>query len=142
MIVLDSNVLSELMRENPSPVVTAWLDARSADAWTTSVTVFEVRHGLAVLPAGKRRNSLEAAFDRAMRTVLSGRVLPLDENAATRAAVILAGAGASGRTIEFRDALIAGIVAAQKNATLATRNTKHFADTGINLIDPWSAGSP
>jgi predicted nucleic acid-binding protein len=142
MIVLDSNVFSELMRENPSPVVTAWLNARGADVWTTAVTVFEIRHGLAVLPAGRRRISLEAAFDTAMQTVLIGRVLPLDVKAATEAAMILAKANAAGRPIEFRDALIAGIVAAQNSATLVTRNIKHFVDIGVTLVDPWAAVLP
>lgn len=143
MIVLDSNVISEIMLDNPDPRVIAWFNAQPAgDICTTAINVFEVRHGLALLPAGKKKQRLNAAFDLAVQTVLGNRVLNLDAASATEAATLSAKLSAIGRPIEFRDAMIAGTVAVHQGSTLATRNIRHFTDTGIALVDPWSALSP
>ena len=106
--------------------------------WTTTITVFEVRFGLALLPSGRRRQRLEAAFDHAMTVVLGGRVLAFDRQAATAAGAMAAEGRLHGRTVDVRDVQIAGITAVRR-ATLATRNIRHFDHLGIVLVDPWSA---
>ena len=137
MIILDTNVLSALMREPADREVIAWLDGQPAESlWTTAITVFEIRFGIGTLPAGKRRKMLEAAFEGMLAGELGGRVLSFDDGAAATAAVIAARLRASGRPVDMRDVQIAGIAAARRG-TVATRNRRHFADTGIELVDPW-----
>lgn len=139
MIVLDTNVVSALMRREPDPIVVAWLDGLPPESvWTTSVTVFEVRLGLEILEAGRRRRQLEEAFAKALEEDFEGRVLPFDQSAAQAAGRIAAEQRRAGRTVEIRDIQIAGIVNVRK-ATLATRNTRHFEECGLVLVDPWSA---
>jgi predicted nucleic acid-binding protein len=139
LILLDTNVLSALMRREADPGVVAWLDAQPPESiWTTAVTVFEIRFGLEILADGRRRKALEEAFARALEEDFDGRVLPFDQTAAEAAAIIAARQREAGRPIEIRDVQIAGITAARK-ATLATRNTRHFEGTGITLIDPWAS---
>lgn len=136
MIVLDTNVVSALMRREPDASVVAWLDSLPAESvWTTAVTVFEVRLGLEILVAGRRRRELEEAFAKVLAEDFEGRVLPLDEAAAQAAGRIAAERRRAGRTVEIRDVQIAGITKARK-ATLATRNTRHFEGCGLALIDP------
>jgi len=136
--VLDTNVISALMRRTPDPKVVAWLDRQPATSvWTTSVCVFEIRMGIEILPAGKQREFLDRAFEQILTTALAGRVLDLNPAAATEAARLYARLRADGVGIEFRDLLIAGTVAA-RNGTLATRNLKHFVATGVPLADPWA----
>jgi predicted nucleic acid-binding protein len=138
MIILDTNVLSALMRQEVDPIVLGWLDRQPAESvWTTAITVFEVYFGLDLLAEGGRRRRLEEAFARALEEDFEGRVLPFEPAAARAAATIAACRRQGGRSIEIRDALIAGITAARR-ATLATRNIRHFADVGITLIDPWA----
>jgi predicted nucleic acid-binding protein len=139
MIILDTNVVSALMRQVPDPVVVGWLDRQPLQSvWTTAVTVFEVHFGLALLAFGRRRRQLEDAFARALDEDFDGRILTFELSAARAAAAIAARRRQGGRPIEIRDAQIAGITAARR-ATLATRNTRHFADLGIALVDPWTA---
>ena len=137
MIVLDTNVLSALMRTSPDGDVVEWLDRQPADSvWLTSITVFEARFGLALLPKGRRRNALERAFDRVLTEDLSSRVLTLDEMAAVTAAQIAADRQRAGRIVDLRDTLIAGIAQARR-ATIATRNTRHFEGLDVPVVDPW-----
>lgn len=139
MIVLDTNVLSALMRREADPIVVAWLDRQPPESnWTTAVTVFEIRFGLEILASGRRRRSLEDAFAKVLDQDFDGRVLPFDPTAAEAAAAIAAAQRRAGRPVEIRDVQIAGIVAARK-ASLATRNIRHFEGSGIALIDPWSS---
>jgi predicted nucleic acid-binding protein len=139
MIVLDTNVLSALMRAEPDRPVVRWLDRLAAESiWTTSITVFEVRFGLEVLPAGERKAALQHAFNQAIDEDLRGRVLDFDARAASVAGEIAAKLRALGRPVDMRDAQIAGIIAARR-ATLATRNVRHFVDAGIPVIDPWNS---
>ncbi len=138
MILLDTNVVSALMRADPERAVVAWLDERPAESiWTTSITVFEVRTGLELLKPGRRREQLEQAFDELLAEELEGRVQSFDLAAAVAAGNIAADRQSSGRTLEIRDVQIAGIATARK-AVLATRNTRHFDGLGIDLVDPWS----
>jgi toxin FitB len=139
MIVLDTNVVSALMRGEPDPFVVSWLDGLPTESiWTTSVTVFEIRLGLEILAEGRRRRQLEDAFAKALEEDFEGRVLPFDQVAAQAAGRIAAERRRAGRTVEIRDIQIAGIVNIRK-ATLATRNTRHFEGCGLVLVDPWSA---
>ena len=138
MILLDTNVLSALMRREPEPAVMAWLDNQPAESiWTTTITVFEVRTGIELLEQGRRRRRLEQAFAELLAEDLSDRVQSFDQSAALAAASIAAARQRVGRPVEIRDVQIAGIATARR-ATLATRNTRHFADLDVELVDPWS----
>jgi len=141
MILLDTNVVSALMRQDPEPVVVSWLDDQPAESiWTTSITVFEVRTGLELLKPGRRRQQLERAFDELLAEDFEGRVQPFDQAAALAAGSIAAKRQSVGQTLEIRDIQIAGIATARK-AILATRNLRHFDGLGIDLVDPWAASS-
>jgi toxin FitB len=138
MIVLDTNVLSALMLERPDRHVVAWLDQQPRiSIWTTSVTLLEVRYGLQILTAGKRRSGLVEAFDELLDKI-DHRVLSFDEAAAQEAGDLMVFRQKKGRPGDLRDTMIAGIVLAQ-HATLATRNTPHFDDLSVPVINPWSA---
>jgi hypothetical protein len=138
VILLDTNVLSAVMRREPEPRVVRWLDSQPPESiWTTSITVFEVRLGLELLAAGRRRRLLEEAFAEALEEDFEGRVAVFDEPAAHAAARIAAERRGAGRPVDFRDVQIAGIAKARK-ATLATRNVRHFEDLGLHLVDPWA----
>lgn len=127
------------MHRDPNPKVVAWLDGLPAESvWTTAITVFEVQLGLALLASGRRRRQLEEAFAQTLEEDLEYRILPFDQSAAQSAGGMAAKKRRAGQSVEIRDALIAGIVAARK-ASLATHNTRHFGGLDIPLIDPWSA---
>jgi hypothetical protein len=137
VIILDTNVLSALMRTAPEPQVVRWLDRQPAESiWITSITLFETRLGLALLPRGRRRQALESAFDRLLVEDLEGRVLDFDSAAAVEAAALAAARQRAGRPVDMRDTQIAGIALARR-AALATRNTRHFKDLSITVLDPW-----
>jgi predicted nucleic acid-binding protein len=139
MIILDTNVLSALMRTSPDRAVVHWLDRQASESiWITSITLFEARLGLALLPTGRRRQTLEEAFARVVDDDLEGRVLDFDAPAAVSAAVLAAARQRAGRSIDMRDTQIAGIALARRG-TLATRNTRHFADLQVPVVDPWAA---
>jgi len=139
VIILDTNVLSALMRTRPDAEVAAWLDQQPAQSvWITSITVFEARFGIALLAPGRRRQEIERAFTKVLREDLEGRVLDFDQASAERAAVLAAKRQQTGRPVDFRDTQIAGIALA-RNGTLATRNTKHFEDLSVPVINPWDA---
>lgn len=137
MILLDTNVLSALMRREPDAAVVAWLDEQPSESiWTTSITVFEVRMGLELLADGARRRRLEQEFDRLLDDDLDGRVQLFDRIAADAAGTIAVKQQRAGRTVEIRDVQIAGIVSARK-ATLATRNIRRFEGLDIHIVNPW-----
>jgi predicted nucleic acid-binding protein len=139
VILLDTNVLSELMRTRPAPTLISWLDAYPPeDIWTTSVSVFEVRFGLALMADGRRRRDLSAAFEALLITDLQGRVASVDTAAADAAAMLAADCRRLERSVDFRDTLIAGVAIARR-AGVATRNTRHFQDIGVAVSDPWAA---
>jgi predicted nucleic acid-binding protein len=138
MILLDTNVVSALMRKTPDPVVVQWLDNQPAESiWTTAVTVFEIRAGIALLERSRRRRQLDQAFSQLLAEDLNGRVQSFDQTAAIVAGDIAATRQRAGRVMEIRDVQIAAI-ASTRHASLATRNTRHFEETGIALIDPWT----
>lgn len=117
----------------------AWLDDQLAESiWTTSVSVFEIRYGLSILPGGKKRQRLEEAFDLVLKEDLENRVLDFDCSAANEAGRIAGCLQEMGRPIDVRDIQTAGVVASRRG-TLATGNVAHFSSTGVALIDPWTA---
>jgi predicted nucleic acid-binding protein len=139
MIILDTNVVSALMRQDVDPIVLGWLDSQAPESiWITAVTVFEVHFGLDLLAQGRRRRQLEEAFARALEEDFEGRILPFEQTSARAAAALAARRRQDGRPIEVRDAQIAGITVARRG-TLATRNIRHFANLGVALVDPWTA---
>ncbi len=138
MIILDTNVLSALMRQAPDTHVIAWLDQRPRTSiWTTSVTILEVRFGLQIMTTGKRRSLLMQAFETVLDK-MGHRIASFDAAAATQAADLMAARQRKGRPGDLRDTMIAGIVLA-RHATLATRNTGHFEDLSVPVVNPWAA---
>jgi predicted nucleic acid-binding protein len=138
VIIVDTNVLSEVMRPDPSPSVVDWVDSRPPrDLYTTAITVAEIRYGIERLPAGQRRELLAATAAEVFAT-FGDHVLPFDNRAAARYAGIVADRERSGTPISGFDAQIAAICHLH-DATLATRNGKDFHGTGVEVVDPWQA---
>jgi predicted nucleic acid-binding protein len=139
VIVLDTNVLSAVMRRDRDQQVVGWLNGQpAAELYTTSISVFEVRLGLELLPTGRRRRALQVAGEATRADVLGERVLRGDERTADAAAVHAATRQRAGRPVDIRDAQIAGIASAWR-ATLVTRNVRDFAGMGLTLVDPWAS---
>ena len=125
------------MRKAPEASVVAWLDQQPAESvWITSITLFEARLGLALLPKGRRRQTLESSFAQLLQEDLENRVLDFDIAAANEAASLAAERQKAGRPVDMRDTQIAGIALARR-ATLATRNVRHFQDLNLPVINPW-----
>ena len=141
MIVLDTNVLSELIRATPSPAVLAWARAQDADAiFTTAVCEAELLFGVAAMEEGRRRTALARAVEAILGTILGGRVLPFDRAAARLYGVLEADSRRAGRPVDMADLQIAAIARARNAGAIATRNVQHFAGCGLAIVDPWSAG--
>ncbi len=141
MIVLDTNVTSELMRDAPSAAVTAWVRACPvAIRFTTAICLAEVRAGIERLPAGRRRDRLDAAA-REIFTISESQILPFDAAAALEYAAIVSHRERSGAPIGILDAQIASICRVH-GAAIATRNVSDFRDTGITVVDPWTEPGP
>ena len=139
MIVLDTNVLSELMRTDPNANVVAWVEKQlTSELFTTSVNEAEIFYGIELLASGKRREKLLAAADAMFTKDLRGRVLGFDSRAARAFSTIAARRRALGKPINHADAQIAAIAYVQR-ARLATRNVTDFHDCAIDLIDPWAS---
>jgi hypothetical protein len=138
MILLDTNVLSELMRPHPNPVVVDWVNAQSSVARVSAITQAEIGLGIALLPDGKRRDALAVAARQMFEEDFAGRCLPFDSVAAECFARLVAERRRIGRPITTQDAQIAAIALAN-DMPLATRNTDDFkAITGLALVDPWN----
>jgi len=136
MIILDTNVLSALMQQQPDAQVVAWLDEQPAESvWLNSITLFEARYGLALLASGQPRSLLQERFEALLQDDLQNRVLPFDANAALQAAQLAADRKARGCPVDMRDTFIAGIARARR-ATLATRNVRHFDDLSVPVVNP------
>ena len=137
-MVLDTNVVSELMKRTPAPAVTRWVGNHPARRlFTTAITQAEVLHGIMLLPKGRRRASLEAAAIAMFEQDFAGRTLPFGSDAAKMYAVIAAERRRLGRPISQFDAQVAAITRAS-GAALATRNVSDFENCGITVIDPWA----
>lgn len=139
MILLDTNVVSALMRPEPETPVVKWLDGQPrASIWITSITVMEIRYGLEIMPKGRRRDTMLQLIEKLLVEKIEGRVAPFDAAAAQQAGDLMAARKAKGRMGESRDTMIAGIALAT-GAPLATCNTVHFADLSVPVINPWAA---
>jgi toxin FitB len=137
MIILDTNVVSELLRPAPSPAVEAWLAAQDgATVFFTAIGEAELRLGVAILPTRRRHTTLAEAIDAMLEEDFRDRILPFDTAAAQAYAAIAATRRAAGRPISQFDCQIAAI-AHIRQAVLATRNTADYEDCGIEVIDPW-----
>ena len=137
MIILDTNVLSALMRHSADRKVVEWLDNQARTSiWTSSFTILEIRYGLQILPVGRRRSALIQTFEKVLVDKIESRVAPFDTAAAQQAGDLMALRHRKGRPGELRDTMIAGIVLAS-HATLATRNTSHFEDLSVPVVNPW-----
>ena len=137
MIVLDTNVVSELMKSAPDAAVARWIAEQQATTlYTTSITQAEVLHGILLLPAGKRRAALETAAEAMFDKDFGGRVLPFGSDAARAYAQIAAQRRRSGRPISNFDAQIAAITRTVR-AVAATRNVADYDDCGIKVVNPW-----
>jgi predicted nucleic acid-binding protein len=138
VIVLDTNVLSALMQQQPDAQVVAWLDRQAAESiWISTITLFEARYGLALMPPGRRKKVLMERFEHFLQDDLQGRVLSFDAAAAHQASQLAAERKARGRPVDVRDTFIAGIALARR-AALATRNTRHFDDLSVPVVNPWA----
>lgn len=140
MIILDTNVLSELMRAQPSLAVTAWVDSQNTDdLYISAITMAEVLHGIARLPAGKRKESLLSMAQAMFDEDFADKVLPFDAQATPHYAQWVASREAAGAPQSLGDAQIAATCISH-NASLATRNVKDFAQSDVKLINPWLFG--
>lgn len=138
MIVLDTNVVSELMRRRPEAAVLSWVDEEDPSGFAiTAVTAAELLHGVARLPEGARRRRLAAAVHEMLTEDFAGRVLPFDGASALHYAKLVAARERDGRPIAVADAQI-GAICRHHGATLATRNVRDFAATGVDVLDPWT----
>jgi toxin FitB len=137
MILLDTNVVSEPLRPAPNPRVVAWIDAQSLETlFLSAITVAELRAGVALLPAGKRRSNLQESLETKVLPLFTGRVLPFDLGCTQAYAELRAKARALGLAISSADGYIAAIAAAN-GLVVATRDTRPFEGAGITVINPW-----
>lgn len=139
MILLDTNILSELMRPAPEPAVEQWLAAQpDASVFITAITEAELRYGVALLPSGKRRTALSTEVEEMLEKDFGGRILPFDSLAAQAFAILASERRQAGKPISQADAQIAA-VARSRGSSLATRNVVDFEGCGVLVINPWTA---
>src|SRR5579872_899288 len=137
MIILDTNVLSALMRDVPERKVVSWLDWQpQGSVWTTSVTIIEIKAGLQLLPVAGEKAELSQQFERLLDSIYH-RIAVFGEEAARLSANLTISRQRTGHTADMRDTMIAGIVLAH-HATLATRNVAHFSDITAKVVNPWA----
>jgi toxin FitB len=142
VILLDTNVISALMRHQPDHAVIDWLNRQTLTAlWTTAISIFEIEHGIRRLATGRRQQHLQVAFQSLLRDDLDQRIATFDAAAAKCAAELAAQREKRGRPVDLRDTQIAGIAMAN-NASLVTRNSQHFGDLAIPVFNPWSDPGP
>ena len=138
MFVLDTNVVSELMRDEPDSRVIEWLDGHPTSAlYVTAVTEAEIRVGIAFLPTGERQRGLTPAAERTFHVLFAERVLPFDSDAAREYASIASNRRAAGHPISQADCMIAAIARSQ-GASVATSDVGGFDGCGIDVVNPWS----
>jgi toxin FitB len=140
MIVLDTNVISEMLRVVPSPEVARWIVAQPEhELYTTAVTEAEIRVGVNMMPTGKRKAQLQATIDQTIGQVFAGKILPFDSTAAAAYADIWAKRRAAGKPVSQFDAQIAAIARANGAVAIVTRNVEDFAGVGVEIVNPWAA---
>jgi predicted nucleic acid-binding protein len=139
VILLDTNVVSEPLKLNPNPTVVAWIDAQVIETLCLStISVTELRYGIAVLPDGKRKQVLRRSLDKRVLPLFASRILPFDIEAAEICAELRARARALGKGISTADSYIAAIAVA-RSLTVATRDTEPFAAVGATVVNPWES---
>ena len=139
MILLDTNVVSEPLRTSPDANVLAWFDAQLVETlYLSTITLAELRFGIAVLPEGKRRDALHASFEQRVLPLFAGRILAFDDAASVAYAALRSRARAAGEAIATADGFIAAIAAANGFA-VATRDTSPFEAAGLAVINPWAS---
>lgn len=137
ILLLDTNVISAVMKEVPDALVVRWLDRQRPETiWISSVALFEVRYGLETMTAGRRRDLLWERLDQFVRLALRNRIKHFDAASAKEAAKLGAIRKAIGRPVDMRDLFIAGI-AISVRAAVVTRNVRHFSDLAVPVINPW-----
>ena len=139
MILLDTNVISEPQRREPNARVLEWIDAQALETlYLSAITVAELRAGIALMPAGKRRDSLHEYLEKRLLPMFANRVLPFDMACTKAYAELLAKSRSAGLAVETADAFIAAVALANGFA-VATRDTSPFESAGLNVINPWEA---
>ena len=139
MFVLDTNVISELMRPAPNSIVVDWVAGRAAaNLFFSAVGEAELRYGLAIMPTGKRRDALVSEIDGMLSEDFAGRILPFDSEATRAYARIAADRRAVGRPISQADCQV-GAIAHSRGMSVVTRNVRDFTDMGVKIIDPWAS---
>jgi len=137
MIIVDTNIVTEVMKDSPTHAVVSWLnDQETSTLFLTSITIGEVRYGLRIMPQGRRRLRLEQGFERILAEAFAGRVLPFDEEAARHYGDVMGRRKEIGRPVGVLDGQIASIARAN-GCAVATRNVKHFVECGIEIINPF-----
>ena len=137
MILIDTNVISELWKLAPTPSVLAWIDAQTVETLCLSaITVAELRYGLAIMPAGKRRSIYQDRLERDVLQAFKGRVLPFDLDASKAYSELMARAKTEGKAICKADGYIAATAYAHA-LTVATRDVAPFLAAGLTVINPW-----
>jgi len=140
MIIVDTNVVSEMMRAVPEPIVLRWFSSQAdEDLKITAITLAEILYGIELLPQGKRREALRTGAEKMFGVVFTGHILTFDDKAVRAFAVITSSRRKQGRPISDFDSQIAAIARAH-GATLATRDTDDFEGCGVKLINPWEEG--
>ena len=141
MFILDTNVVSEVMRELPNSQVLKWVDSQPiSEIFATAITEAEILAGIASMPEGRRRRNLLTAANRIFTSLISGRILPFDRGAASAYADIMSSRRLAGAPISQFDCQIAAI-ARSVGSSVATRNVKDFTGCGVEVINPWTANS-
>ncbi|PKO78254.1 MAG: VapC toxin family PIN domain ribonuclease [Betaproteobacteria bacterium HGW-Betaproteobacteria-15] len=139
MILLDTNVISESQRQTPNARVLDWIDAQALETlYLSAITVAELRAGIALLPAGKRRDSLQESLEKRLLPLFANRVLSFDMACTVAYAELLAKSRAAGLAIEAADAFIAAVALAN-GFMVATRDTSPFEAAGLEVINPWES---
>jgi predicted nucleic acid-binding protein len=140
MFILDTNVVSEVMKNEPNSLVVGWMDAHSEDElYITTITTAEIGYGIERLAEGKKRTGLESAFKAIARVLFKERILSFDYDASLFYGPLVQSRIRHGFQIAAMDAMIAGICKS-RGATLVTRNTRDFEGMGLSVINPWEAG--
>ena len=138
MFLLDTNVVSELLRPSPEPVVETWVgNRRATDLYFSAIGEAELRYGVAILPAGRRQTALASAIEAILREDFVDRILPFDSGAAQEYADIAAARPSAGRPFAPADCQIAAI-ARSRGMAVATRNVRDFEDIEVEVVDPWT----
>ena len=137
MIIIDTNIVSELMKESPAGEVVSWMnDQEASELFLTTITLGEIGYGLEILPQGKRRLQLEQGFERVIAEAFTGRILAFDEEAARLYGVLMGRCKAIGRPLSILDGQIASIARA-RGCAVATRNVRDFVECGVDILNPF-----